>query len=852
MTDFLYPVFAMLVGGGLTEYFVKFVFMSEASLFHHDRETLFVEVILPLYIAKTYTYRVPAEWNEQIAVGKRVIIQFGRNKIYAAIVYRMVKEAPLQYEAKYILNVIDDDPVVDAHQLALWEWLSAYYMCYLGEVMQAALPAALKMASETKIVASEQEELDRNLLSDKGYMVMEALDVAGELTVNDIVKLLGQKSVFPLLKSLFDHGYILISEEIKDRFKPKRKSFLRLSKEFGDGEGIRGLLDSLNRAPKQQDAVLAFLQLRKTKAEIMRQDIMELTGVGAGIIGSLIEKGVFEVDEKVVSRFAGEDLAITTNFVFNAQQQRAFDEIKGFFEQRDVVLLHGVTASGKTQLYIRLIEEAIAAGKNALYLLPEIALTTQITDRLKLHFGDKLGVYHSKFNDNERAEVWHKVLKGEFKVVVGARSSVFLPFNNLGLIVVDEEHESSYKQYDPAPRYHARDTAIYLGHVHQAKVLLGSATPSIESYYNAKAGKYGFVELKERFGEAKLPEIQVINIAEEGRKDQMFSYFSGALLQGITDALERKEQVILFQNRRGHTPFVQCSTCGWVAKCVNCDVSLTYHKSSNHLHCHYCGHMEPPIQVCPACGMPHIESKGFGTERVEEELELLLPAARIGRLDLDSTKGKYGFDKVITAFDDHEFDVLIGTQMVAKGLDFGRVSLIGIINADAMINFPDFRAYERAFSLFSQVAGRAGRREKEGRVIVQTHTPNHRVLEQVIEHNYEGMFMTEVKERKNYQYPPFYRLIKMDIRHTDMQYAHDGASRLASLLRANLGSRVLGPEPPLISRVRNHFIQTITLKIERNNVSIAKVKEFIRQAIVQFEIDKSNKGIRISIDVDPY
>lgn len=380
--------------------------------------------------------------------------------------------------------------------------------------------------------------------------------------------------------------------------------------------------------------------------------------------------------------------------------------------------------------------------------MPEIALTAQITERLRLHFGDKLGVYHSKFNDNERAEVWRKVLNGEYEVVIGARSSVFLPFQELGLIIVDEEHESSYKQYEPAPRYHARDTAIYLAGIHKAKVLLGSATPSIESYYNAKAGKYGLVEMKERYGASQLPIIELVDVAEAGRKGQMFNYFSGTLLQGITDALGRKEQVILFQNRRGHTPFVQCNTCGWVAKCVNCDVSLTYHKSTNHLHCHYCGHHEPPIQICPGCGMAHIESKGFGTERIEEELELLLPEARIGRLDMDSAKGKHGFDKIITSFDDHEFDILIGTQMVAKGLDFGRVSLIGIISADAMINFPDFRAYERAFSLFSQVAGRAGRRDQQGKVIIQTHTPNHRVLEQVLHNDYEGMFMTEVKERK--------------------------------------------------------------------------------------------------------
>ena len=826
--------------------------MYEASLFQQNRQTLFVEVILPLFIAKTYTYRVPAEWNEHVEVGKRVIVQFGRNKIYSAVVYRISSEAPLKYEAKYILNVIDEEPILAKEQLDIWEWMSSYYMCYIGEVMQAALPAALKMASETKIVASDDADLDRSTLSDKAWLVMDALDVAGELTVNDIIKLLGQKTVFPLLKSLFDKGHILISEEIKDRFKAKRKSFLEFAEEFQDERGKRLLLDSLNRAHKQQDAVIGFMQLRKTKQEVSKTEVMEAAGVSSSIISSLIDKGVFIVNEKVVSRFEGDDLEITGEFKFNEKQQQAYTQITEEFKQKDVVLLHGVTASGKTQIYIRLIEEVVRQGKNALFLLPEIALTAQITERLRVHFGDKLGVYHSRFNDNERAEVWYKVRKGEFNVIVGARSSVFLPFKNLGLIVVDEEHEVSYKQFDPAPRYHARDTAIFLAHAQQAKVVLGSATPSIESYYNARSGKYGLVELKERFGETQLPEISIVNISEEGRKEQMFSYFSAMLLNSINDALKEKEQVILFQNRRGHTPFVQCNSCGWVAKCVNCDVSLTYHKASDQMHCHYCGHNEPPVQICPACGMSHIESKGFGTERVEEELELLLPHARIGRLDLDSTKGKYGFDKVITAFDEHEFDILIGTQMVAKGLDFGKVNLIGIVNADSMINFPDFRAFERAFSLFSQVAGRAGRRQKQGRVIIQTHTPNHRVLEQVIAHDYESMFMTEVKERKNYQYPPFYRLIRVDVRHTDIQVVHYSASKLASLLRVQLGERVLGPEPPLVSRIRNYFIQTITLKVERNSVSIVKVKELIRSSIQQFEMDKHNKGIRLSIDVDPY
>lgn len=825
--------------------------MHSTDLFA-ERKTLFVEVVLPLSIAKTYTYRVPFEWNEKIKIGVRVIVQFGKNKVYAALVKNLSTEAPEKYEAKYILDVLDDEAIVDEGQLILWQWMADYYMCQLGEVMQAALPAALKMASETKIIASENSQLDRTLLSDKAYLVLEALDVAGELRVADVAKILGQKSVFPLLRSLFEQGFILISEEIKERYKPKTKSFLRLASVYHDSEGKRLLLDSLNRAPKQQDAILGFLQLSKAKDDITRQELMEVSACGTSAITALIDKGVLEVMEKVVSRFEGVDLLVTKEFVLSGQQQLALDEINAGFKKKDVVLLHGVTASGKTQLYIRLIEQTLDSGKNVLYLLPEIALTAQITERLKLHFGNQLGVYHSKFNDNERAEVWHKVLKNEFRVVIGARSSVFLPFGDLGMIIIDEEHESSYKQFDPAPRYHARDTAIYLAYLHHAKVLLGSATPSVESYYNAKAGKYGWVQLLTRFGEAQLPQIEIIDIPEQTRKNKMHSYFSEALLTGIREAVERKEQVILFQNRRGHTPFVQCNTCGYVAKCINCDVSLTYHKTSHLLHCHYCGHSEAPINVCPACGMPHMESKGFGTERVEEELEILMPELRIGRLDLDSTRGKYGFDKIITAFDDHEYDVLIGTQMVAKGLDFGRVSLIGVINADTIINFPDFRAYERAFSLFSQVAGRAGRRNEPGKVIIQTYIPQHRVIEQVVQHDYEGMFMKEVTERKNFLYPPFYRLIRLDIKHPDQKQTLDSAQKLASLLRVQLGNRVLGPEPPLVSRVRNNYIQTITLKIERGNVSIAKVKDLIRMAILTFELDKLNTGVRIQLDVDPY
>ncbi len=815
------------------------------------RTTLFVEVVLPLAISKLYTYRVPDAWNDRLAVGKRVIVQFGKNKVYSAIVYRISDKPPDRYEAKYILEVLDDQPVVNDLQLRLWDWLSSYYLCTLGEVMQAALPAALKLASETKVVAAT-EGVDRSALDDKEFLILDALDLSPELKVSDIAKLLGQKTVFPILKRMFEKGLILISEEIAPKFKPKRKTFVRLHGDYADELGLKLLLDSFAKAPRQQDAVLAYIQLKRTQPEVSKPELMERSGCSAAVIAALAAKGVFVLEERAVSRLGGEDVELTGDFTFNDAQSVAFNEINARFAERDVVLLHGVTASGKTQVYVRLMEQVIANGGRVLYLLPEIALTTQITERLRLHFGGKLGVYHSRFNDNERAEVWQKVLANEYQVVVGARSAVFLPFEGLGLVIVDEEHETSYKQFDPAPRYHARDTAIYLGHLHAAKVLLGSATPAIESYYNARSGKYGLVTLNQRFGDAKLPEIVTVNIGEAHREGAMFSYFSSVLLNEIQQAIAAKRQVILFQNRRGHTPLSQCRTCGYIAKCLHCDVSMTYHKSSGKLHCHYCGFSEDPIQVCPACGSTHIESKGFGTERVEEELELLLPEARVGRLDLDSTRGKHGFDRVLTDFDEHRYDILVGTQMVAKGLDFGNVSTIGIINADGLINYPDFRAYERAFSLLAQVSGRAGRRADSGKVIIQSHAPNHRIIQQVMANDYEKMFMTEVTERKNYRYPPFFRLFKFDVKHQDQQSVHDAANRLAADLRMGLGHRVVGPEVPLVARVRNQYIYSILLKVERTGISIGKVKDLLADTLVRFAADKANRGVRVQLDVDPY
>jgi primosomal protein N' (replication factor Y) len=815
-------------------------------------ETYFVDVILPLALGKHYTYRIPADFNQKLAVGKRVVVQFGKAKIYSAIIARIHQQPPERYEAKYILDVLDPEPVVNQHQLDLWTWIADYYMCSAGSVMQAALPSVLKLASETKIIAADLEAVDRSDLSDKEFLILDALEIEPEIKVSDIVKLLGQKTVLPILKGLLEKGILRISEEVAERFKPKKQVFVQLNPVFDNPSDRQQLFESLNRAPRQMDALMAYIHLKRSKSSVSRNELMEQSGCGSQAIKALADKQVFLLEEQVVSRIASDSDSPLKEVTLSEVQSRAFEEIQGTFTEKDIVLLHGITASGKTEIYIQLIHEAIRQGKTALYLLPEIALTTQIIERLKFHFGAEIGVYHSRLNENERAEVWRDVLNGRLRVLLGARSAVFLPFFRLGLVIVDEEHEVSYKQYEPAPRYQARDTAIFLGHLHGAKVLLGSATPSVETYYHARAGKYGLVRLDQRFGAAQLPEIEIVPLNNQAQHKTGNPYFTPTLLKNMEAALSRKEQIILFQNRRGHTPFLLCATCGYSPKCIHCDVSLTYHKSSGKLHCHYCAFREDLIHICPACGSSHIENKGFGTQRIEEELGFLLPDARIGRLDLDSTRSRYSFEKILNDFDEHRLDILVGTQMVTKGLDFGRVSLIGIINADSLINYPDFRAFERSFAMLSQVSGRAGRRDVLGKVIIQAYATGHRILEQVVRHDYENMFLTEVNERKQYRYPPFYRLIRIEVKHKDNLRVVEAAHRLALRLRQQFDDRVLGPEEPMVSRVRNMYINSIMLKLERSGLSISKVKEVLADIIREFNANKLNKGTYLVIDVDPY
>ena len=817
-----------------------------------ERETLFVEVILPLAIAKNYTYRVPFNLNGDVAIGKRVVVQFGKSKLYTAIIASIGNQAPEKYEAKYIIDILDNEPIVNPAQLSFWKWIADYYLCNVGEVMNAALPSALKLASETKIVLNKGFEYDKSALNDKEYLIIDALDLQPELTVSDVAKLLGQKTVMPILKLLFEKNIIHISEEVSDRYKPRKRTFLSLNPVYNNPEQMRELLTILERAPKQADAVLAYIQLSRKQKLISKNELTEASGAGPAAIKALLDKDILIADEQIVSRLYAEEDELSDGFTLSDTQQAALSSIKNQFAQKDVVLLHGITSSGKTQVYIRLIEQMLANDRQVLYLLPEIALTTHIIERLRRYFGNIIGVYHSRFNDNERVEVWQKVLKGEFRIVLGARSSVFLPFEDLGLIIVDEEHESSYKQFDPAPRYNARDASIYLSHVHQAKVLLGSATPSFESYYNAKTDKYGLVELTERFGGVELPQIEVVSITQETKNKTMQSHFTSVLMADMAAALEKKEQVILFQNRRGYAPVILCKTCAYSPKCINCDVTLTYHKSSGKLHCHYCGYKEDTPNICPACGSAHLEQKGFGTEKVEDELSILMPDARITRMDLDTTRSKMAFQNILNDIEEKKIDILVGTQMVAKGLDFPDITVIGIINADSLLKYPDYRANERSFQLLAQVSGRAGRRGKQGKVVIQTYDPNHRVIKQVIENDYADLYTTEMEERKAFKYPPFYRIIELNIKHKEPEKLYLQAEYIAKELRKHFADRVIGPEFPLINRIRNYYIKTIMLKFEKDTVSINKVKAILQDVLLQFQTTKLSKGSIVQPDVDPY
>ncbi len=827
-----------------------------------ERATLFADVILPLAVPNLYTYRVPYDWNNLILPGQRVVVQFGKNKLYMALVKRLHQNPPKAYQAKYVQDILDATPIVNEIQLNFWDWIASYYLCTPGEVMNAALPAGLRFSSETRIIRNADfalDEVEQDFFTEKEWKLVIALDAKKEMSVQEAAEALEIKNVQPVVQVLLAKGFAIIKEEVKESYKPRTEVFVKISPELSEA-GLREAMDTLEKkAVKQLNLLMAYMQLANWHTgkplEVKKSKLLLQAGTSASVLEQLVKKGILEAYVREVSRLPLSDKAVEKANALADFQQNAFDTIEEQFKTKEVILLHGVTSSGKTEIYMQLIEQVIAQNKQVLYLLPEIALTSQLVQRLKKRWGNKVGVYHSKYSDNERVEVWNTLVEPkdrDYSVIVGTRSSLFLPFKSLGLIIVDEEHDSSYKQQDPGPRYHARDSAIYLAHIHGAKVVLGSATPSLESYYNAESGKYGLIELHVRYGGMEMPEIDVRDVGEEKRKKLMKSLFSPFLLTNIEEALSKKEQIILFQNRRGFAPFLECNVCAHVPMCINCDVSLTYHKKADLLRCHYCGFSTSLPKTCPACGNPSIHVKGFGTERVEEELQLFFPAAKIARMDLDSTRAKQSHSKIISQFEDREIDILVGTQMVTKGLDFDNVSIVGVLNADSGMHFPDFRSEEKSYQLMAQVSGRAGRKNKRGRVIIQTNNPEHTIIKQVVKNDYMGMYTTQIEERKKFHYPPFTRLIEITLSQKNQDDLDAVSPDLALELKKHFGEeRVLGPEYPIVSKVNNFYLKTILLKVEKEKYS-QKVKAMVMDALAEFyHKGKEYARTRIKIDVDP-
>jgi primosomal protein N' (replication factor Y) len=820
---------------------------------NYPKMNYFIEVIIPLSLAKTFTYRVSEAEYYYIHKGMRIAVPFGRNKIYTALVIDLHQNAPTLYEAKDIHQILDEKPIVNELQINHWFWIASYYMCAIGDVYRGALPSALLLESETIISRQTETVINEIDLSDDEFLVYEALQHQSSLKVQNIMDILNKKTVLPVIQKLIHKNIITLEEEIQEAYKPKLIRYIRLHQQYQSEESLIALLDSL-KSDKRKNLVLQYFQLQaQEKKPISVKHLTETAQTSAAIIKALVEKGVFEEyylqEDRVNFDKNKQDLTLSLS---DAQQQ-AHDAIATIFTEKDICLLHGVTSSGKTEVYTKLIEKYIAKGKQVLYLLPEIALTTQLVSRLTKHFGNKVAVFHSKYSNNERVEVWHNVLQKSEKaqIVIGARSALFLPFSNLGLIIVDEEHEPTFKQQDPAPRYHARDAAIVLANAHHSKVLLGSATPSIETYYNATSGKFGLVTLKERFGKVPMPEIELVDLKDSYFRKKMKGHFSLTLIEHITEAFSNNEQVILFQNRRGFSPVLECLTCGHVPQCPQCDVSLTYHKYKNQLRCHYCGYNMAKPTNCHVCSSVDLETKGFGTEQIELELAELFPNKNIKRMDQDTTRGKYSFEKIIDGFKNREIDVLVGTQMLAKGLDFDNVSLVGIMNADNMLYHPDFRAFERSFQMMTQVSGRSGRSEKRGKVIIQTYNPLHNVIQQVTNNDYEGMYKEQLYERKIYYYPPFYRLIRLTLKHCDFEKLKEGSMWLYQVLQQNLSIPVLGPEEPAVSRIRNEYIRTIMVKIPADT-SLQGTKKTIQKVLNSFDMVSQYRAIKVTVNVDFY
>ncbi len=823
-------------------------------------------MLLPLPVSGTFTYGIPPEYSDTIKEGARVVVQFGKRKIYTAIVLKVHPDKPGEYEAKPILSLLDNHPVVVPLQIALWEWMASYYLCHMGEVMNAALPSAFKLASESKIALNPLATSEHSAFNEKEQLLLEALHYRKTIQVAEVSKILGQQKVIPVIKSLIDRGYIMMEEEVKEKFQPKTETVLSLSPEYsGSEEKLEELFNILEkRAKKQVEVLMAFYQYTRLgdspRSEMRKSHLLKVSNASPAVLDGMVKKNIFLVQEKVISRLENGKAAFHPDQILLSEiQQKALGSIQRNFLEKDVVLLHGVTSSGKTEIYIKLIQETILQGRQVLYLLPEIALTGHIINRLNKYFGGNIGVSHSRFNDNERVEIWNKILPGPkdsghnnegYNIILGARSALFMPYTNLGLVIVDEEHDPSFKQFEPSPRYNARDAAIYLAHLHGAKTLLGSATPSLESYYNASERKYGLVEIMERYGDAELPEIKIVDVKQEVRWKKMKSHFTSVLMKQLEEALSKNEQAILFQNRRGFSLRLECEICQWMPSCKNCDVTLVYHKQQNQLRCHYCGYTTRIPEKCPECNESKVKMKGFGTEKVEEELSILFPDARIVRMDLDTTRSKHAHQKILEDFEQKKIDILVGTQMVTKGLDFDNVSTVSILNADNMLSFPDFRAGERSYQLMAQVSGRSGRKQTLGTVIIQTYNPTHPIIKFVVANDYKGMYQYQLLDRHKFRYPPFYRLVMLRLKHKDPQLLNKAAEELAGRLRKRFGNRILGPEYPMVGRVMNYYIKNILVKFERE-ISLARAKTELIHTIDGFYKQKENSSVRVVIDVDP-
>ena len=811
---------------------------------------MFAEIIIPLALPKNYTWSVPETMQATIAVGCRVVVNLGKNKKYAGIVKRLHNEKPALFEPKEILDLLDTGPVIFEEQLQLWEWIAAYYMCSEGEVMAAALPAHFKLSSETVIVFNDEYGDDFSALDHDEFLVGEALLIKKELKLGEVQQLLDSSHVYPVINRLINKKVCYVWESLTQSYSPKKETFVVLNREYDNEDRLSELLNNWTKAPKQMELLLGYLHLLKTEGEVTKAGLLKKSGASDAQLKGLVSKNILRIEKRAIDRIKYLPRDVNIEFQLTPVQQEAYDQLEKALEEKTVCLLHGVTSSGKTLLYVKLIEQYLKKGKQVLYMLPEIALTSQLIRRLQKHFGGYIGIYHSRFSQNERVEIWNKVKTGELKIVLGARSSVFLPFSDLGLIVCDEEHDTSFKQQEPAPRYNGRDAAVYYGSLFNAQVVLGSATPSIESYFNATTGKYALVELMQRYGDIRLPPIGIIDTKKVEQKDRSKVMISPALKDAITEVIARDRQVILFQNRRGYDPYQICNTCGWIPQCKYCDVSLTYHKLTNKLVCHYCGTNYPPLHTCAVCGNHHFIQRNFGTEKIEEQLQETFPDAKVARMDIDTVRGKNAHDILIQQFEQKRIDILVGTQMVVKGLDFDTVDLVGVLDADGLLHFADFRVNERAFQLMEQVSGRAGRKDAAGQVLIQTTQPSHPILQYLQQHDYRRMFTEELEKRKQFFYPPFSRIIHLAFRHKIKDVVERASREFAQALTAKYGNYIVGPAEPIVGRVRNQYIMEMLLKLPRDRTVIAQCKKDVLEQVAIMHQHRSYRSVVVVPDVD--